>query len=218
MLSVYVGIRPLVKAGGGDHGKTSSLSRDHTVHIDASGPTDHCRWVNGRLTGIWPKDTVNHAITLGKLEEKDCVTRDLHVHGYDADYEKLGPMSVYGADAAKIRALAQTSPDLAEQLHPDLPYTVAEVVWAAREEMARSVEDVLARRTRALFLNAHAAIAMAPRVSMLLAKELGRDEAWPTHSSRASSDWPRNTLCRRQQRMLQRSLLFDAVTTVFNDA
>jgi glycerol-3-phosphate dehydrogenase len=177
VLSVYVGIRPLVKAGGGDHGKTSSLSRDHTVHIDASGLLTI---VGGKWTTYrhMAEDTVNHAITLGKLEEKDCVTRDLHVHGYDADYEKLGPMSVYGADASKIRALAQSSPGLAAQLHPDLPYLAAEVVWAAREEMARSVEDVLARRTRALFLNAHAAIAMAPAVARLLAGELGRDQAW----------------------------------------
>ncbi len=177
VLSVYVGIRPLVKAGGGDHGKTSSLSRDHTVHIDPSGLLTI---VGGKWTTYrhMAEDTVNHAITLGKLEEKDCVTRDLHVHGYYADYEKLGSMSVYGADAAKIKVLAQTSSELAEQLHPDLPYIAAEVVWAAREEMARSVEDVLARRTRALFLNAHAAIAMASKVSKLLAKELGKDDAW----------------------------------------
>jgi glycerol-3-phosphate dehydrogenase len=64
------------------------------------------------------------------------------------------------------------------QLHPELPYIAAEVVWAAREEMARSVEDVLARRTRALFLNARAAMAMAEPVARLLAGELGRDEAW----------------------------------------
>jgi glycerol-3-phosphate dehydrogenase len=63
-------------------------------------------------------------------------------------------------------------------LHPALPYCAAEVVWAAREEMARSVEDVLARRIRALFLNAKAAIQMAPRVARILAAELGRDQRW----------------------------------------
>ena len=69
---------------------------------------------------------------------------------------------------------------LAEPLHPALPYTAAEVVWAARQEMARTVEDVLARRTRALFLNARAAIEMAPRVADLLAAELEQDAAWKT--------------------------------------
>lgn len=177
VLSVYVGIRPLVKAGGGDHGKTSSLSRDHTVHIDASGLLTI---VGGKWTTYrhMAEDTVNHAITLGKLEEKDCVTRNLRVHGYDPDYEQLGYLSVYGADAAKITALAEESPAWHRQLHPDLPYIGAEVVWAARHEMARSVEDVLARRTRALFLNAQAAIAMTPAISELLAKELGKDQGW----------------------------------------
>jgi glycerol-3-phosphate dehydrogenase len=69
-------------------------------------------------------------------------------------------------------------PEAGAKLHPDFPYIGAEVIWAARAEMARTVEDVLARRMRALFLNARAAIAMAPKVAELLAKELGRDAAW----------------------------------------
>jgi glycerol-3-phosphate dehydrogenase len=94
------------------------------------------------------------------------------------DSAALGSLEVYGADAEKIRALARATPSLAAQLHPDLPYIAAEVVWAAREELARSVEDVLARRVRALFLNANAAIAVAEPVAKLLAAELGRDKAW----------------------------------------
>ncbi len=93
------------------------------------------------------------------------------------DSAALGTLEVYGSDAAAIRALAE-DPVLAAQLHPDLPYIAAEVVWAARAEMARTVEDVLARHTRALFLNAAAAIAMAEPVANLLAAELGRDNAW----------------------------------------
>jgi glycerol-3-phosphate dehydrogenase len=91
----------------------------------------------------------------------------------------LGELEVYGSDAAEIRTLAQ-DPKLASQLHPALPYIAAEVVWAARNEMARTVEDVLARRTRALFLNAAAASAMAEPVAKLLATELGHDAAWVT--------------------------------------
>ena len=87
-------------------------------------------------------------------------------------------MSVYGSDALLIQDLARAEPGLGAALHPALPCSGAEVVWAARFEMARTVEDVLARRTRALFLNARAAIAMAPRVADLLARELGRDQAW----------------------------------------
>jgi glycerol-3-phosphate dehydrogenase len=177
VLSVYVGIRPLVKPPDSSAGNTSSLSRDHTVHIDPSGLLTI---VGGKWTTYrhMAEDTVNHAITLGKLEDKECVTRDLHIHGYYEDYEQLGALAVYGADAEKVRELARQSPELAMQLHPDLPYIAAEIVWAAREEMALTVEDVLARRTRALFLNAHAAMEMAPAVAELLTKELGKDQAW----------------------------------------
>ena len=120
---------------------------------------------------------MNHAVTLGKLADVKCGTEELRIHGY-TERTDLGEMLVYGSDAEKIRVLAASDSELGKQLHPELPYIAAEVVWAVREEMARSVEDVLARRTRALFLNARAAIAMAPEVARLLAKELGRDETW----------------------------------------
>ena len=173
ILAVYVGLRPLVKGDG----KTSALSRDHVIHVDTSGllTITGGKWTTYRAMA---EDCVNHAITLGKLPDVDCPTKNLRIHGYMEDSSALGSLDVYGADAEKILALAQATPSLAAQLHPALPYIAAEVVWAAREEMARSVEDVLARRTRALFLNARAAIAMAEPVAKLLAAELGRDKAW----------------------------------------
>jgi glycerol-3-phosphate dehydrogenase len=119
------------------------------------------------------EDCINQAATMAGLEERPCVTGNLRIHGYYRGASDFGPLSVYGSDAPAVRALG-----LFEPLHPALTYTGAEVVWAARHEMACTVEDVLARRTRALFLNARAAIAMAPAVAGLLAKELGRDEAW----------------------------------------
>jgi len=121
---------------------------------------------------------VDHAITLGKLPDADCATKNLRIHGYCENSAALGSLEVYGSDAEEIRALATGEPALAAQLHPALPYIAAEVVWAARKEMARTVEDALARHTRALFLNAGAAIAMAEPVARLLAAELGRDDGW----------------------------------------
>jgi glycerol-3-phosphate dehydrogenase len=172
VLAVYVGLRPLVKG----EGKTSALSRDHVIHVDPSGllTITGGKWTTYRHMA---EDCVDHAITLGKLEERPCTTRDLHIHGYTEDADSFGHLAVYGSDAATIQALAQ-QPGLAERLHPDLPYIAAEAVWAARSEMARTVEDVLARHTRALFLHADAAIAMAEPVARLLARELGRDDAW----------------------------------------
>jgi glycerol-3-phosphate dehydrogenase len=124
------------------------------------------------------EDCVDHAATLARLPEKPCVTKNLNVHGFHRLAHNFGALSVYGSDALLIQDLIRSEPGLAMPLHPALPTCGAEVVWAARVEMARTVEDVLARRTRALFLNARAAFEMAPETARLLARELGRDAAW----------------------------------------
>ena len=177
ILSVYVGIRPLVKAAGSDTGKTAALSRDHTIHVDHSGLLTIAggKWTTYRHMA---EDCVDHAITLGRLDEKPCATRTLHIHGYREEIEDLGHLGVYGSDATEIKAIAALDASLAAPLDPSLPYIGAEVVWAAREEMARTVDDILSRRTRALFLNAKAAQRMIEPVAALLARELGRDDTW----------------------------------------
>jgi glycerol-3-phosphate dehydrogenase len=161
----------------GEAGNTAALSRDHTIRIENSGMITICggKWTTYRHMA---EDCVDQAATLAHLPEKPCVTSQLHIHGFEPNAEKFGPLNVYGADAPAIRQLMEGDAALAQPLHPDLPYTSAEVIWAAREEMSRTVEDVLARRTRALFLNAKAAIAMAPLVASLLARELDRDDEW----------------------------------------
>ncbi len=92
-------------------------------------------------------------------------THDLKIHGYKQDVESLTSLGVYGSDADAILAMAAADKRLGQQLHPALPYIAAEVIWGVREEMARTLDDVLSRRTRALFLNARAAIEMAPAVA-----------------------------------------------------
>jgi len=175
VLSVFAGIRPLVRSGSG--GNTASLSRDHTIHIDPSGLLTIAggKWTTYRRMA---EDCVDHAATLARLTEKLCVTRTLNVHGFHRQAHNFGALSVYGSDALLIQDLIRAEPSLGTPLHPALPYSGAEVVWAARVEMARTVEDVLARRTRALFLNARAAIDMAPETARLLGRELRQDEAW----------------------------------------
>jgi glycerol-3-phosphate dehydrogenase len=175
VVSVFAGIRPLVRSV--ESGNTAALSRDHTIRIDNSGMLTICggKWTTYRHMA---EDAVNQAATLARLPDKPCVTDHLNIHGFHSSAERFGTLGVYGSDAAALRQLMEADASLAEPLHPALPYVGAEVVWAAREEMARTVEDVLARRTRALFLNARAAIEMAPRVGQLLARELGRDDQW----------------------------------------
>jgi glycerol-3-phosphate dehydrogenase len=169
---VFVGIRPLVKSGDGR--LTAALSRDHTIHFDVSGllTTTGGKWTTYRNMA---EHTVDQAADFAGLAERPCVTRTLNVHGFHSNADRFGPLSVYGSDAIEIQDLMRTTPSSAAPLHEQLPYTGAEVVWATRHEMARTVEDVLARRTRALFLNARAAEAMAPEVARLMAGELGWD-------------------------------------------
>jgi glycerol-3-phosphate dehydrogenase len=175
ILSAFAGIRPLAKVGDGKN--TASLSRDHTIHIDQSGLLSIAggKWTTYRNMA---QDCVDQAATLGNLPDKPCVTKTLNIHGYHTHTADLGPLGVYGTDAHEIQALITEDPSLGEPLDPALPYTAAEVIWAARREMARTVEDILSRRTRALLLNARAAFHMAPKVATLLARELGRDAAW----------------------------------------
>ncbi len=177
VLSVYVGIRPLVKAAGAGTGSTSALSRDHTIHVDQSGLLTI---VGGKWTTYrhMAEDCVNHAITLGNLADKDCVTKNLKIHGYLEGVDRLDSFGVYGSDLKAIRAIATKDAKLGELLHPALPYIGAEVVWAVREEMARTLDDVLSRRVRALFLNAKAASEMAPAVAKIMATELGFGRDW----------------------------------------
>jgi glycerol-3-phosphate dehydrogenase len=174
VLSTFAGIRPLVRGEGKN---TAALSRDHTIRIEPSGliTITGGKWTTYRNMA---EDCVNRAAELAALPRRACVTRTLSIHGTYPGVDQFGVLAVYGSDALRITELASGVPELAERLHSDLPCTAAEVVWAARFEMARTVEDVLARRTRALFLNARAALAMAPRVAELLARELGRDAAW----------------------------------------
>jgi glycerol-3-phosphate dehydrogenase len=175
VLSVYAGIRPLAKAGDGTN--TAALSRDHVIHIDKSGllTITGGKWTTYRNMA---QGAVDQAATLADLPEKPCLTRNLNIHGFHPNADKFKSLSFYGSDAPAIQKLADYDSMLGNKLDSELPYIGAEVVWAVREEMARTVEDVLARRTRALFLNARAAIRMAPIVARMLAKELGKDDKW----------------------------------------
>ena len=175
VLSVFAGLRPLVKVG--DAKSTAAMSRDHTILISNSGLLTIAggKWTTYRKMA---QDAVSQAETLAGFEERPCLTDHMQIHGWTKQRIPEANLRVYGADAPAVRELATADSGLAEKIHPELPYVGAEVVWAVREEMARTVEDVLARRTRALLLGARASIEAAPRVADLMARELGVDEAW----------------------------------------
>lgn len=147
--SAFAGIRPLVSRA--DVSNTAALSRSHEMFVDPSGMITITggKWTTYRRMA---EDGVDKAATVGGLRSAECVTETLRIESNDLTH--------------------------GEQLHPELPYNVADVVRAVRDEMARTVEDVLARRTRALFLDTHAAIEIAPQVAEIMAAELSKDDNW----------------------------------------
>jgi glycerol-3-phosphate dehydrogenase len=175
VLSVFAGLRPLA-AEGDESGETKEISRNHKLITSASGliTITGGKWTTYRKMA---EDTVNEAIVVGNLKNTSCVTTTLPIHGYTEE-KVSGNLTSYGADANSIRALTLQRPELNQKLHGAFPNTYAEVVWAVESEMARTVEDVLARRMRILFLNARVAMEAAPIVAKLMAGELGFDNRW----------------------------------------
>lgn len=183
--SVFVGIRPLV--ADPDAEGTSAISRDHTLHIAESGLVTITggKWTTYRKMA---EDTIDQAATLAGLDDRDSVTAKLQIHGAHDNAGAFGDLRDYGSDAPALQALMREDEALAERLHERRPVRAVQVVWAVRHEMARTVEDVLSRRTRELLLDARAAVEMAPKVAELMAAELGRDADWQRQQVEAFTD------------------------------
>lgn len=180
VLSVYAGLRPLVKQAAAS---TAALSRDHLITVSDSGliTITGGKWTTYRKMA---EDVIDHAELIGTLDHRLCNTHALAIHGSTADHSGPEHLRVYGSDADAIRYLISTDASLGENIHPKLEFQKAEVVWHARHEMARTVEDVLARRTRALLLDARSSIEAAESVAGLLARELDKDDAWKSSQVR----------------------------------
>lgn len=177
VLSAFAGLRPLVKGGEGEN--TAALSRDHVIFVSPSGliTITGGKWTTYRKMA---QDTIDKAIAAGGLENVPCCTQDLPLHGYEKKSHPVDAWLSYGSDRHFLNELSLKHAEMSRPLHPRLPYTPAEIVWAVQSEMARTLEDVLARRTRSLFLDARAASEIAPAAAHLMAKELGRPPSWET--------------------------------------
>lgn len=175
VLSVFAGLRPLVSEGDGKN--TAQISRNHSILVSISGlvTVTGGKWTTYRKMG---EDSVDKAALIAGLDERESKTKGLRIHGWLKNIDRNDPLHYYGSDAIPIRRLIDKNPALGEPLHTELPFLKAQVVWAVQSEMARAVEDVLARRTRSLLLNAKASIEMAPEVASLMADELGYDKSW----------------------------------------
>jgi glycerol-3-phosphate dehydrogenase len=175
VLSIFAGLRPLVNSH--DSKNTSKISRSHHLQISESGLVTIAggKWTTYRKMA---EDTINQAAIVAGLNESDCTTDNLRIHGWLKNVDRSDHLYVYGSDMVDIRNIIKEQPYLDTPLDERLPYLKAEVIWAARNEMARTVEDVLSRRTRALLLDARASIDMAPEVAELIASELGKNKKW----------------------------------------
>ena len=123
------------------------------------------------------EDILNTSIKKEVLPPKKCITKKLPIHG-SLQSEDYSSLSIYGTDADHIAELTNKNPELNKILISGFNFTEAEVVWSIRFEMARTIEDVLARRLRILFLNARLAMEAAPRTGELLKQELRKDDHW----------------------------------------
>ena len=175
VLSVYAGLRPLVKSTNAD--STALASRDHTILVSPSGLVTITggKWTTYRKMA---NDAVNNAAFISKLPVVKSATRSLRLHGYTREVKYGDFLSVYGSDAAVIKAWMNEDPMLSVKVHPDHEYRRAEVVWSVNMEMAMTVEDILSRRCRMLLLDARAAIEAAPIVARIMAPLLGKDKEW----------------------------------------
>ncbi|MBN4066702.1 glycerol-3-phosphate dehydrogenase/oxidase [Simkania negevensis] len=173
--SVFAGLRPLIRKETAQD--TASISREHAVTVSPSGLVTIAggKWTTYRKMG---KDVIDLVQTVGEFNEIASTTENLSLYGYSTGIRPDDKLAVYGSEANNILSLIKSDPHLQDFIHPNLPYYLAEVVWHVRHEMAMTLEDVLARRTRALFLDAKASIEAAPKVAEVMSHEFGHNSCW----------------------------------------
>ncbi|MBX2845985.1 MAG: glycerol-3-phosphate dehydrogenase/oxidase [Saprospiraceae bacterium] len=186
VLSVFAGLRPLPAPKSKDV-KTKAISRGHQIIVALSGLVTVIggKWTTYRKMA---EEIIDKASMVGGLDDRECMTKNLKIHGWQQHEDFSDPMYFFGSDRQKIEALWETHPALKEKVHPAFHFTKAEVVWSTRHEMARTVEDILSRRQRALLFDARSALEAASIVAEVMAQELGKDQAWIEKQIRAFTE------------------------------
>jgi glycerol-3-phosphate dehydrogenase len=175
ILCVFAGLRPLA-ADPDNPSSTREVSRRHKITLSSSGLLTVIggKWTTYRRMA---EETIDRAIKAGLLEKRKCVTKDLRI--FDPDQNAAsGRLRIYGNQCSEIERMIDNNPELGMAMDPDLPYTRAEMIWICRNEMPLNLDDLLARRTRALFLNARVSTAIAADAAGIMADELDHDANW----------------------------------------
>ena len=180
--AVWSGLRPLVKSVNGEKisSRTADLSRRHKVSKSKSGVITIA---GGKLTTYrkMAQDTIDEALTQLQKSAK-CKTKNLKLIGATTSTPKTNAKSAmhlaarFGTEASLINEMIAENPSLGEQLIAGLPYLKAEAVFAVKYEMARTLDDILSRRTRARIINRRASVASARAVAELIAPLLNWGE------------------------------------------
>jgi glycerol-3-phosphate dehydrogenase len=175
ILCIYAGLRPLA-ADPDNPQSTKEISRRHKITISKSGllSVTGGKWTSYRRMA---EEAIDKGIKAGILEKRKCVTSNFSFYRND-QVLKNGRLKIYGDRAGEIELLIDGKPELGKTIDPRLPYTRAELMWICRNEMPLTIEDILARRTRALFLDTKASLDIAPEVAGLMADEIGFGKAW----------------------------------------
>ncbi|MDO3695465.1 glycerol-3-phosphate dehydrogenase/oxidase [Wenyingzhuangia sp. chi5] len=173
--SVFVGLRPLVKSGNAED--TAEISREHVIEVSKSGLVSIAggKWTTYRKMA---EDVVDKVTMVTILPFVKSETEFLNIHGHRKLKSETNPLAIYGTDEKLMKRLCSSNPELKEKIHPNHPYLKVQIVWAVQKEDAKTIEDVLSRRIRLLFLDAQASIESAEIVGNLLQKELNKSTEW----------------------------------------
>jgi glycerol-3-phosphate dehydrogenase len=172
---IFAGLRPLA-ANPDNPEATREVSRRHKITLSSSGLLSIIggKWTSYRRMA---EETIDKAIRAGIIEKRSCMTKKFSFYP-DNKFLKSERLKIYGSHAGEIEKMINDQPDLGDLIHPRLAYTKAEIIWICRNEMPRKLEDMLARRTRALFLDARASMEAGPLVAGLMAREMGFGKSW----------------------------------------
>jgi glycerol-3-phosphate dehydrogenase len=192
ILSVFAGLRPLATDPDNPEA-TREVSRRHKITLSSSGLLSI---IGGKWTFYrrMAEETIDKAIRAGFLEKRTCVTKELRL-GPDNQQDKNQRLSIYGNKSGEIEKLILENPGTGELLHPAFPYTKAEIIWICQNEMPVTLEDVLARRIRILFLDAKISMIIAPAVARIMAEKLGWDSDYTENQVSEYKKLALNYLC-----------------------
>jgi glycerol-3-phosphate dehydrogenase len=189
ILSVFAGLRPLASDPENPQ-STKEISRRHKIIISKSGllTITGGKWTTYR---IMAEEAIDSAIKAGLLEKRKCITKEFVLDQLNGQ-DKESRLRIYGNGALEIESLIRQNPEMGSKISGLLPYTIAEIVWICRNEMAVNVEDILSRRTRSLLLDARESEKIAPAIAVIMARELGYDKNWISEQSEKISILVRN--------------------------